>query len=440
MIALTGSVTFAQQDQPLLQIASPPDGTVVFPGQTLTVVVSPLRGVTFRQIVIIGQDPIGFSEVTSGPPLQTLVTIPQNTTPGRYLLTASGVMRQGQGAESDPITLLVERAEIPVGLSADPLKLVFDAQGEQMTLRIVATFSDGSTVDVTRSPNMTYNSTNSSVATVDPAASVIAGGPGQATIVARYNQQAQSPQVSIPIVVTPLAITLFPSTLDFGNQPVGAASQPQTMTLTNTDNVPLRFVKVMTGGEFAETDNCATSSPFPVGGTCMISVSFTPVAAGVQVGALRITNSARAATVVTLKGAGTVVPFAAFSVRLEIEDSSNFYEHGVFRLAREDTRLDPSTEAVILSIGDYSLRIPAGSFRSSEGHESYFEGKIAGVSLTAEIEPEHDRNNSYKFKIEGKGLDLSSSRNLVSVGLMIGDNVSAIKVRAKFDRESDDDL
>src|SRR5438105_15608022 len=93
-------LSIAQQNQPLLQITSPPDGTVVAPGQTVTVVVTPAAGITFSEVTILGEDPLGFSQVTTTPPFEFSLNIPPHIRAGKYLLTALVVITRGQGATS----------------------------------------------------------------------------------------------------------------------------------------------------------------------------------------------------------------------------------------------------------------------------------------------------------------------------------------------------
>src|SRR5256885_1569179 len=75
-ILSSSNATPAQQNQPLLRITSPVDGTVVNRGQTITVVATPLPGINFSKVIIIGEGPIGFSQILTTPPFQFSVTIP----------------------------------------------------------------------------------------------------------------------------------------------------------------------------------------------------------------------------------------------------------------------------------------------------------------------------------------------------------------------------
>jgi hypothetical protein len=83
------------------------------------------------------------------------------------------------------------------------------------------------------------------------------------------------------------AISLSPGALTYSTQPVGTASVPQTVTVTNTGAVPLTVSLISTTGDFNETDTC-TTSPVAVGATCSIQVSFLPSASGNRSGVLTV--------------------------------------------------------------------------------------------------------------------------------------------------------
>jgi len=86
ILALAIAPCFAQSN--LLQITSPPNGTIVYPGQIVTISVSADPSVS--NIAILAQDPLGFTQATNGHPLQFQLTIPSNTTIGAYDVGAMG--------------------------------------------------------------------------------------------------------------------------------------------------------------------------------------------------------------------------------------------------------------------------------------------------------------------------------------------------------------
>jgi len=90
------------------------------------------------------------------------------------------------------------------------------------------------------------------------------------------------------------AVTLSPTTLNFGNQTAGTTSSPEVTTLTNTGQGTLTITSIgITGAnanEFAQTNNCPSSlSP---NNSCNISVTFTPAVLGNASASITVTDSA----------------------------------------------------------------------------------------------------------------------------------------------------
>jgi hypothetical protein len=104
------------------------------------------------------------------------------------------------------------------------------------------------------------------------------------------------------------AVTLDKTSLTFASTAVGAAGgTAQTITLTNSGGAPLTVNSVtVTGansGDFAQTSACPSVA---AGGTCKISVTFKPTAAGSRTAAVTITDSAAGSPhSVTLTGTAT---------------------------------------------------------------------------------------------------------------------------------------
>ena len=103
---------------------------------------------------------------------------------------------------------------------------------------------------------------------------------------------------------TTSTLTLSASSLSFGNQQLGVAGTPQSITATNEGTVALTFSSIIASGDFSETDNC-TKAPLQPTTNCVINVTYTPTAAGSSVGALTLTDNALGSPqVVLLTGTG----------------------------------------------------------------------------------------------------------------------------------------
>ena len=149
--------------------------------------------------------------------------------------------------------------------------------------------------------------------------------------------------------------------------------------------------------------------------------------------------------------------FASFTARVEITRShaikknggDSFEVEGRGVLNAASNGLAPKVENVTVSLGAFSLTIPAGSFvkkadkdddhgkRDRDDRDDrittyHFKGVIAGVSLSAEIElgPRH----TFRFEFEGQHASFGLVSNPVTVGLAIGDDVGQVVVKADIDK------
>jgi hypothetical protein len=130
------------------------------------------------------------------------------------------------------------------------------------------------------------------------------------------------------------------------------------------------------------------------------------------------------------------VPFAAFAAKVEIElgplaNDDAFEVKAIFTLGAGSDGISPLTEDVHLQVGTFSTTIPAGSFKVDKKGRFKFEGIIGGVSLQAKITPRGA--NSFEFKAEGQGADLTGTANPVTLGLTIGDDSGSTTVTAEFE-------
>jgi hypothetical protein len=99
-------------------------------------------------------------------------------------------------------------------------------------------------------------------------------------------------------------VSLSPASLTFPAQRVGTASSAQSVTLKNTGSATLSITSIAASGDFSQTNTCKSS--LAVSGSCTLSVTFKPTAAGTRTGAVTITDNASPATqTVSLTGTGT---------------------------------------------------------------------------------------------------------------------------------------
>ena len=109
-------------------------------------------------------------------------------------------------------------------------------------------------------------------------------------------------------------VNLSSSSLALGSDLVGRATPPRVVTLSNNGTGTLAVSAITASGDFTQTNNCV-SSILPVGGSCSITVAFTPTAEGTRTGTLTIVSDTTGSPhSVSLSGTGlTSLPVPAIS-------------------------------------------------------------------------------------------------------------------------------
>ncbi len=109
----------------------------------------------------------------------------------------------------------------------------------------------------------------------------------------------------------PGTITLTPLSIDFGAQFTGTTSAAQSVTVSNTGDGPVTVGTPSTTGDYAVAGSCPNS--LPAGGSCTLSVTFTPSAIGNRPGRLTVPWGSGSSTTTTLDGMGTTPGQLVFS-------------------------------------------------------------------------------------------------------------------------------
>lgn len=113
-------------------------------------------------------------------------------------------------------------------------------------------------------------------------------------------------------VPAPVA-TLSATTLNFASQMLGTSSGVQTVTLSNTGSAALTLGSITLGGgnpaDFAKAGTCVAGASVAAGGSCTLSVTFTPTATGARSAILSVAHNASGSpSAITLAGTGSAVP------------------------------------------------------------------------------------------------------------------------------------
>jgi hypothetical protein len=97
-------------------------------------------------------------------------------------------------------------------------------------------------------------------------------------------------------------VTASPTALSFGPQTTSTTSSAQAVTVSNPTSSAASVSSISVSGDFAQTNTCGSS--IAAGGSCTVSVTFTPTATGTRTGSLTI-NAGGATLAVSLSGTGT---------------------------------------------------------------------------------------------------------------------------------------
>lgn len=122
------------------------------------------------------------------------------------------------------------------------------------------------------------------------------------------------------------AITVTPTSVAFGNQNVGVASAPTTVTIANGGAAPLTVASATLGGanagDFTRTTACAVVAP---GANCTVAVTFQPTANGARSATLTITSDdpVRPTVTVQLSGTGVAPVLSLSATTLSLSTGAN---------------------------------------------------------------------------------------------------------------------
>jgi hypothetical protein len=211
-------------------------------------------------------------------------------------------MLQGSGASTDVYVLLGNgdgtfQSPVVYGTIASPQSFAvgdFDSDGKLDVVMLVGDLTNpGAIYFLKGNGDGTLQNPSSIFTFTEVAFSLAVGdftGEGKVDFASQITSSSESTS-SIAILLQAAPVAAYtPSSLSFASENVGSTSAPQSVTLTNNGNVALTITGISTSGDFAETNNCGTSvSP---GGSCQISVTFTPTATGNRTGVVSVADNA----------------------------------------------------------------------------------------------------------------------------------------------------
>ena len=211
---ITGTVKYA----PTITTESLPNGTV---GTAYSQTLAADGSDTITWSVTSGSLPTGLSLSEDGKITGTPTTAETST----FTVTATNAY----GFDSKQFTLTIDVSVESVSLDKTTLELT-----EGSTETLTATITPNNATN----QNVTWESSNPSVATVDESGKVTAIAPGTAIITATTADGGKTATCSVTVTEQPsYSITASPAALDFGSiDDDQAAPAAQTVTITNTGN------------------------------------------------------------------------------------------------------------------------------------------------------------------------------------------------------------
>ena len=122
-----------------------------------------------------------------------------------------------------------------------------------------------------------------------------------------YDSTIWTPSLIPPLGCLNAPVSLFPGSLTFDGQAVGATSAPKAAILRNIGPTAVTIAGIVSSGDFAQANDCPKS--MAAGAVCTIAVVFKPSAAGIRSGAVSIVDVLRnSPQTLSLAGLGLAAP------------------------------------------------------------------------------------------------------------------------------------
>ncbi len=107
-------------------------------------------------------------------------------------------------------------------------------------------------------------------------------------------------------------VALSETSIDFSSQGVGTTSVARGITLSNAGDAPLDLASVVTGGDYAQTNDCGGG--LAPGIHCTLSITFSPQDWGPRIGSVTFTSNAYGSPhAINLRGTGVAAPAVSLS-------------------------------------------------------------------------------------------------------------------------------
>jgi trimeric autotransporter adhesin len=155
------------------------------------------------------------------------------------------------------------------------------------------------------------------------------------------------------------AVALSQSSLTFANTTPGAASAPQTVTLSNTGTAPLSILGIQTTPDFTISTGCSNLVP---GASCPLTITFAPQppaqpgsGSGTRAASVEISsNASTSLEFISLTGVSSASTLALYPASLSF-GSVLVGTNSTLSVQLTNTGFSPATIASLTATGDYSV-------------------------------------------------------------------------------------
>ncbi len=214
------------------------------------------------------------------------------------LLAAPSIWAQSPAVQLTPSTL--KFGSVQVGTDAVPQTSTLTNTGSA-ALNITNIVAN---LPFTRASNCPATLTPGQSCVINVTFTPTAAGYSSKSITVEDNAGTGSQKISVNGTGTVPGIGFSPTSLNFGVVANGASSSAQTITLTNQSTATVTYYNATTSGNYSVTNNnCGVLVP---GANCTLSVAFSSLAGGTQLGSLTVTDSDPSSPqVAALSGSGS---------------------------------------------------------------------------------------------------------------------------------------
>src|SRR5580700_3417298 len=193
LVVFFGCASLANAQQ--VTITSPASGSVYSPGESININASVTGGQVIG--VKVGAQDMGMSAYQFTAPYSLRLTVPSDIVGPRNLF-AVGLVANETVIVSPSITVDIEPSRLPTAVSFQQTLVAFGYVGQQQRVGVTATFSDGSTLDVSKSTQLNFASGNPGLVSVDTTGLMTSLKPGNTTIKVTYGNLTSTLQTVGP--------------------------------------------------------------------------------------------------------------------------------------------------------------------------------------------------------------------------------------------------